>query len=660
MDRLRQLIGFARCGDRQSILQITQTLLVIPYPDANGFARIKPYPMISGMKYIQPIPPQMQEVLKDPRLPLIITEGEKKTVATCKAGFNCIGLGGLWNWVTEGRPIPDIDSIAWTDRAVTIIPDSDVWYRPDLMKAVFALAIELENRGAHLKVVMLPHEGEKMGLDDFLVKYGPGELEKQHQIDLKHTTWKSFRTWHKEWQKTKQNKIARPKALELLEKLGTTRRIHPAQDLINDKEGLWYGIPTREGIVFVNSNREAMREDELPEGLEVNDQGFDLSRFSPDGVKRFLTGENTGTNVLLGDLKQFFRKFIFFKDDRVYLFFTLWTMGTYVYKVFRVFPYISLRSPTKECGKTRTENVFSVVAFNAGIRQVSPTEASLFREPGRNGGTLLLDEIEKLKHDSDKYSMVQAVINAGFEADGVVQRTEKRGNRFVTVSYPVYCPKVLAGISKLAETTEGRAITIFMERKLRTEKLERFSRTKILRQMQPTWDRLYIWALTNATEIAETYGAIDSLPHLDGLTDRERDLWEPLVSVALIADRESKGDATPVADEIASLARDLSVVRAEIDTANVTDIIDVLEETLEGKEKVRIAPTTLLDKFKLRPEFEWVKSAKRLANLLAPLGLVASSQRDLDPMNGKRGRRYAIRSKDLDELKKRYGEDVQE
>jgi hypothetical protein len=73
-------------------------------------------------------------------VPLLITEGEKKALKANQEGFACVAVGGLWNWQVGGRPIADLDRIDWVEREAVIVPDSDVWTRPDLVQPVFALA----------------------------------------------------------------------------------------------------------------------------------------------------------------------------------------------------------------------------------------------------------------------------------------------------------------------------------------------------------------------------------------------------------------------------------------------------------------------------------------------------------------------------------------
>jgi hypothetical protein len=80
------------------------------------------------------------------------------TIKACQNGFSCVGLGGLWNWVREGRPIEELGFIVWQERRVVLVPDSDTWSRQDLLHAVFALGTELEHRGAFIRVLRIPED----------------------------------------------------------------------------------------------------------------------------------------------------------------------------------------------------------------------------------------------------------------------------------------------------------------------------------------------------------------------------------------------------------------------------------------------------------------------------------------------------------------------
>ncbi len=646
-----------------------QSALVFPYPGEEGFCRAKVFPPFEDkdghtVRYLQRkgsgvrlyIPPLAAKVLNDPGTPLVWTEGEKKAAKACQEEMPCIGLGGLWNWQEDGKPIPKLDDIAHAEREELICPDSDVWGRPDLIRVVYALGKELETRGAKVSVAILTpgRDGKKRGLDDFLVQEGAEAVAKLKRISLRHATFSQAAQWWKGWkQRRGVASEPRPEALQLLERMGHERRLHPAQDFVGGT--LFYGIPIEDDLLLVTSRRMLTRADQLPEELRVDNRKFDVCRFSKEGVQRFLGGAIVAGYTLLRMLEHLFVRFIIFRDARLPLLLALWTMGTYCYRVFRVFPYLVLRSPTKRCGKSRLLDLLSLVAFNSSPRTTNPTEAQLFRGPSKNGGTLLLDEVELLRGDKETFQGLLAVLNSGFEKGGVVSRLEKRGDRFEEVSFPTYCPRALAGISRMAETLEDRGILIFMGRKLQSEKVERFSAGRLEAEAQAVRDSCYIWALTHAADVAEVYEDA-TFRSLEALDDRARDLFEPLLSIALLADVEAQeaGEPGEFAKSLTALAQDLSGVRDEGDTI-IPKLIEALESIVETEGRDTFTPTELLRLLTAKDgSLWWLKSPKALAGILNPLGFVARYSKVLIEGRRKSTRQYQLSRDVLQDLRRRY------
>lgn len=180
-------------------------------PDEQGFSsrfvRLKPDRKASSRKYLQPVgerpilyfvPGTKIEELQDATRPVLITEGEKKTLALDAAarviGLDpvTIGLGGCWSWrwstkelqpdgaLGKGpsRPIADLDLIAWPGRAVVLVFDSDVIDNEKVLAAETALARELHLRGAKVRIARIPGEGakQKVGIDDLVVQCGADAL----------------------------------------------------------------------------------------------------------------------------------------------------------------------------------------------------------------------------------------------------------------------------------------------------------------------------------------------------------------------------------------------------------------------------------------------------------------------------------------------------
>lgn len=147
------------------------------------------------------LPPAPLSLLADPTVPLIITEGEKKTLALWrmaletangngKPAFLPVGLPGVNSWRgtigakndAEGHRvqvkgvIPDLDLIVWKDRRVSILFDANVvtnqsvyWARQDLARVLYG-------RDAEVHLPNLPPGDGINGCDDFLAAHGPEKL----------------------------------------------------------------------------------------------------------------------------------------------------------------------------------------------------------------------------------------------------------------------------------------------------------------------------------------------------------------------------------------------------------------------------------------------------------------------------------------------------
>jgi hypothetical protein len=134
------------------------------------------YEMPKGAGVRLDCPPICQPQLADPRVPLWITEGQKKADALASRGLCAVALLGVWNF--KGRNefgastlLADWDCIALKDRVVRIVFDSDVMTKPEVRKALQRLMEHLRRKGAHVEVIYLPAGNDgKVGVDDWLVQ----------------------------------------------------------------------------------------------------------------------------------------------------------------------------------------------------------------------------------------------------------------------------------------------------------------------------------------------------------------------------------------------------------------------------------------------------------------------------------------------------------
>jgi hypothetical protein len=122
------------------------------------------------------IPAGQRHLLDDVSVPVIFVEGIKKMLSIVSVARQAgavvlvVGIPGVWNWMSEGRPIADMFDIRVEGRKVYVCFDSDVFRNPDVSDAARRFAGHLIGRGALVYLCYLPDQadGSKTGADDFL------------------------------------------------------------------------------------------------------------------------------------------------------------------------------------------------------------------------------------------------------------------------------------------------------------------------------------------------------------------------------------------------------------------------------------------------------------------------------------------------------------
>ena len=135
---------------------------------------------------------------------------------------------------------------------------------------------------------------------------------------------------------------------------------------------------------------------------------------------------------------------------------------------------------------------------------VSPTAAVLFRTA--SGGTQILDEIDAWS--GQDYAV--AVFNAGFKKNSMVPRMEQqKDGGYIERKFPVYAPRVLAGIgiNILKDTTRDRAFVIHMVRRTRKERTEKFRPRKLDRELKRLRQDIADWVEQHREAVRLRYDA---------------------------------------------------------------------------------------------------------------------------------------------------------
>lgn len=164
----------------------------------------------SNMLYV--LPGVGRSLLQDQALPIVIAEGEFKTLALWRAAHHAtasrprflpIVVSGVYNWRgTIGKTvgpdgsrmdvkgvIPDLDWIVWTGRKVVIAYDADAVTNELVRIARSALAAHLRTRDALVGFLEWDATRGK-GIDDYLANVGPDVvLDAIDHVDFAGTAW---------------------------------------------------------------------------------------------------------------------------------------------------------------------------------------------------------------------------------------------------------------------------------------------------------------------------------------------------------------------------------------------------------------------------------------------------------------------------------------
>ena len=104
--------------------------------------------------------PHIREQVRDPKIPLWITEGIKKVGSAISHGLCCIGLLGVWNWRGTNKQggktvLPEWDEIALNGRVVNIVFDADFAFNANVFAALKRLHAFFKKRGAQVRNIDL-------------------------------------------------------------------------------------------------------------------------------------------------------------------------------------------------------------------------------------------------------------------------------------------------------------------------------------------------------------------------------------------------------------------------------------------------------------------------------------------------------------------------
>jgi len=291
----------------------------------------------------------------------------------------------------------------------------------------------------------------------------------------------------------------------------------------------------------------------------------------------------------------------------------LWILHAWTIDAFEISPILQITSADRSSGKSRLMDLLAML-LPRPFRETNPADAVIFRVIERHLPTIMLDEADNI--DWRNRSELLSMINNGYRRAGAfVWRCV--GDMFEPTPFRVWAPKVLTGLKALPDTTASRCLVIRLIRKPTGAAVDELRVSRLHGELLDFRRRACRWAADAVTDLRER---APELP--DGMTDRQRDNWEPLLAIAEQAGAQWReralhaivalhagqdiADEGSVGEQLLRDARDAFGTDERIETAELLGTLHQLQDRPWGdwKHGKPLSPqglAALLRKYGIRP-----------------------------------------------------------
>lgn len=345
--------------------------------------------------------------------------------------------------------------------------------------------------------------------------------------------------------------------------------------------------------------------------------------------------QSSDTAVVVAEMEKFFKRFLILPRGMA-LAIALWVIGTHIFELFEVFPYLGITGPAKRCGKTRLTEVLGLLCARAQ-RTSNVSEAALFRIIEARSPTLIIDEAEALADKrSERSQLLVGILNSGNRIGANVIRCV--GPQHVVAEFRTYCPKAIVAIGALRDTLADRSISIAMQRKGRGQSVGRFLFKKVKKEAEELKHLVASMVAEKREQIEMAFVKFD----FEELEDRESENWSSLLSLCEVlapgrllelkvtAIRNGKAKAENDSDDSLSmrLLADIALVLFGNRDDGVPSLLDdyATGDELGLDEDAGVPTSILIERLKEIEESPWnekdsILTPLSLARMLRPFGV---------------------------------------
>jgi hypothetical protein len=444
--------------------------------------KVVKYETPEGMSLRGDRSPLCSESLKNPQVPLVITEGPIKGDAGVSHGLCVLSLPGVYGFKSKNKYggnelLADFDHVPVNaGRKVIIIYDNDIWVNRQVQNAEERLTIHLQRKGAYVLSVRLPRaNGQKIGLDDYLCAHSVQEL-----MDLAtgpHPAPQAASP-HIELMDGPPDVMRKPNVIingrsyvaiwpyvkitrhESIDKSGNIIRHNPPLQV---KEQ-YLMIVRDDGVVFgeIGNNQ----------GISpLTELGFDVvlpeippvdKIWSKSGINAYRMGERPDPIDIFHRLTDIVDRFIDFacslaSQRAMSMLIACYILTTWLSDAFTVIGFL-WPNGDKGSGKTQVLNVVAELGYLGQVILAGGSFASL-RDLADYGACLAFDDAENLSNkntDPDK----RTLLLAGNRKGNTVPLKEERNGKWVTRYVNTFCPRLFSATQLPDDVLESRSIVV--------------------------------------------------------------------------------------------------------------------------------------------------------------------------------------------------------
>jgi len=522
--------------------------------DADGVhpQRVIKYEQPKGEPVRVDCPPACQPKLVDPSFPLFITEGQKKGDALVSKGACAIALTGVWNWKSRNKYgsvvfTNDLDYVAWENRPVYLVFDSDVMTKQGVRQALERFTDHLKRKGAVVSHVYLPPlDDGKTGVDDWLAATGNGvndllllaqgprpepkpavaKVELLDEAPARMTRPLSMingRSYAAVWSYVKITRT------ETQKKGGAIVRHDPP--LESHEKRLF--IMRDDGVIFGDGGQLPLEK----LGLEIILPEIPLAErlLSTPGLKAYIGGYRANPATVFQQVKDVVSRFIDFDhsladQDAMAELVACYILATWFLDAFTVTGYL-WPNGDRGSGKTQLLIVIAKLAYLGYLVQASGSFAAL-RDLADYGATLAFDDAEDLADPRRTSAEKRALLLAGNRRGSTIPLKEKDADQnWVTRHVETFSFRLFSAIHLPDNVLASRTIIVPL---IRTPDRFRANADPLETQLWPhnkrtLVDDLWRLGLAHLSELSSYESLVNEEARLTG---RNLEPWRAVLSIA--------------------------------------------------------------------------------------------------------------------------------